>query len=331
MHDGASKENVSNMLDALLETRPYQVMFRHYNRSWRPNELPKAVFKRMVLSLQFPDEYTKGENARADTMRVRWLRYYPDLTLYERQLRQLEGTDLTKSINDGVRYAQRWLPPGWKIADFYMPVIPNGGSPAFSIDGSQGYDFLQLSQQRPLGEIDLNWLVGTVAHESHHLGLKIEVPKGLSPAEEMAFNVINICIPEGAANEFISGPPAGRVPALAGIPFHVYTPDLTAAWNERVAEEEDMVKRQSDLFDKALRGQLTQDDFDRELREYWLNGTIGRAYVLGSDMLGAIYVAFGKKAILNVLLDPRQFFELYNKALIAKPQTLRRPFLLLST
>jgi glycine betaine/choline ABC-type transport system substrate-binding protein len=33
-------------------------------------------------------------------------------------------------------------------------------------------------------------------------------------------------------------------------------------------------------------------------------------------------MAFGKKAFLNVLRDPRRFFELYNEALTAKPQTL---------
>ena len=324
MRDGGSKEKISSMLDSLLDTRPYQVMFRHYNRSWRPNELPKVVFKRMILSLQFPEEYSKGENKRADTMRMTWLAYYPDLTPYERQLYQLEATDLNKSINDGVRYAQRWLPAEWKIPDFYMPVIPNGGSPAFSIDGSQGYDFLQLSQGKPLGEIDLNRLVGTVAHESHHLGLKIEAPRGLNPAQQMAFQVVTMCIPEGAANEFISGPPAGRVPKLRSIRFHIYTPDLVAAWNAHVVEEEDMVRRQSSLLDEALRGQLTQGDFDRELREYWFNGAIGRGYVLGSEMLGAIYLAFGKRAVLDVMRDPRRLFQLYNMALAAKPRTLGR-------
>lgn len=324
MRDGGSREKISSMLDALLDTRPYQVMFLHYNRSWRPNELPKVVFKRMILSLQFPEEYSKGENTRADTMRTRWLAYYPDLTPYERQLHQLEATHLNKSINDGVRYAQRWLPPEWKIPDFYMPIIPNGGSPAFSIDGSQGYDFFQLSKEKRLGEIDLNRLVGTVAHESHHLGLKIEAPRGLNPAQQMAFQVVMMCIPEGAANEFISGPPAGRVPKLRGIPFHIYTPDLVAAWNTHVAEEEDMVRRQSDLLEQALRGQLTQEDFDRELREYWFNGAIGRGYVLGSEMLGAIYLAFGKETVLNVMRDPRRLFELYNRALAAKPRMLGR-------
>src|SRR6185369_10417267 len=108
MRSGASRETVSARLDALLQTRPYQVMFRHYNRSWRPNHLPPDVFKRMILSLQFPDAYHAGENERADTMRTRWTKFYPDLAAYESQLRQLSSAYLPRLIADGVRYAQGW-------------------------------------------------------------------------------------------------------------------------------------------------------------------------------------------------------------------------------
>jgi hypothetical protein len=166
MEDGTPRETVSIMLDTLLDTPSYQVLFRHYNRSWRPNHLPKVVFKRMILSLRFGGVYSPGENERADAMRVRWTKFYPDLSSYESQLAQLEGANLPELIKDGVRYAQGWLPPGWTIPDFSLPVIPNGGSPAFTIEDVQGYDFLQLSQGRP-GQLDLNWFMGTVAHESH--------------------------------------------------------------------------------------------------------------------------------------------------------------------
>lgn len=323
MHEGAPKEKVSGMLDTLLETRPYQLMFKHYNRSWRPNHLPKPVFKRMILSLQFEKEYSPGENERADKMRTRWTKYYPNLLLYETQLRQLEAADLHKSINDGVRYAQGWLPTEWKIPNFYLAVIPNGGSPAFTIDGAQGYDFFQLSQSGT-GEIDLNWLVGTVSHESHHLGMRSTASSGLSPADAMAYQVLTLSVAEGVATYFISGPPPGRAPALPEARFHVFTPDLAKAWNDGIAQEEDMVQHQTASLDKALAGELTQNEFDTELRDYWLNGVVGRAYVLGSEMFGAIYTAFGKEAVFSAIQDPRRLFELYDAALDAKPEALKR-------
>jgi hypothetical protein len=323
MHDGAPKEQVSGMLDTLLDTRPYQVMFKHYNRSWRPNELPKPVFKRMILSLRFPEEYSAGENERADTMRPLWAKYYPDLSVYESQLHQLEAADLHKLINEGVRFAQSWLPLEWKIPNFYLAVIPNGGSSAFAIEGTQGYDFFQLAPTP--GKIDVNELVGTVAHESHHLGIRLNPPSSLSSADAMAYRVVTLSISEGAATYFISGSPAGRAPAFPEAHFHeVFTPDLTKAWDSYVAEEEELVQRQAALLDRAVTGNLTEDAFNTELREYWLNGVIGRAYVLGSETFGAIYAAFGKTGAISAMQNPRQIFQMYNEALNAKPDLLKR-------
>jgi hypothetical protein len=323
MREGAPKEQVSSMLDTLLDTRPYQTMFKHYNRSWRPNHLPKPVFKRMILSLRFGEEYSAGENERADTMRARWTKYYPNLSPYEKQLRQLEGANLSKLINDAVRFAQEWLPPGWKIPNFYFPVIPNGGSPAFALENTQGYDFLQLSQGT-IGEIDLNWLAGTVSHESHHLGVRSTMPGSLSPADAMAYRAVNLCVAEGMATYFISGPPPGRAPAFRGTPFHVFTGELAKAWNDQVAMEEEILQHQTALLDKAVAGELTEEAFNTELREYWLNGVVGRAYTLGSEMFGAIYTAFGKEGVFAAIQDARRLFELYNAALDAKPEALKR-------
>jgi hypothetical protein len=57
MREGAPRAEVEKRLDAVLETRPYRVMFAHYNRSWRPHHLPEVVFKRMILSLRYEGAY----------------------------------------------------------------------------------------------------------------------------------------------------------------------------------------------------------------------------------------------------------------------------------
>jgi Putative zinc dependent peptidase (DUF5700) len=314
MHDGVSRENIEKRLDALLETRPYRVMFAHYNRSWRPDHLPRAVFKRMILSLRFEDAYKAGENARADAMRVHWKRFYDDLPLFEKKVQELEAAPLPKLINDGVRYAQGWLPPVWKIPGFYFPVIPNGGSPAFSIDDAQGYDFFQLP--------DIEALVGTIAHESHHLGMKTEQPDSLTQAEAMAFRVLNLAVAEGAATKFVSGSPAGCVPAIAEVRFNTFTPELTKSWKVHAANEAELVQHQVKMLDRALSGDLSEEEWSADMREYWLSGTVGRAYVIGSEMFGAIYVAFGKEKVFEAMKDPRRLFSLYNAALDAKPALL---------
>jgi hypothetical protein len=318
MHGGASRVEVERKLDAVLATRAYRVMSAHYNRSWRPGHLPGDVFRRMILSLRFADAYRVGENERADQMRVRWARFYADLPAYEKRLRQLEAVDLQELIGGAVRFAQTWLPAGWKIPDSYFAIAPNGGSPAFSIDGSQGYDFFQLPEDEE-GRINLQEVARTIGHESHHLGMQTAQPASLTPAETVAFQVLSITIAEGAATRFVSGAPAGCAPAVAGERGNGLSPELTAAWKAHAAGFEGIMKHQTVMLERALAGELSEEGLSVELREYWLNGKIGRAYVLGAEMFGAIYYALGTEAVFAAMKDPRRLFALYNAALDAKP------------
>lgn len=323
MHAGAPRDSVKAALDQLIEAPAYQTMFRHYNRSWRPHHLPPGVFERMILSLEFPAEFRVGENQRADSMQVRWRAAYADLPRYRRQLERLEDAHLRELIDRGVRYAQGWLPPGWTIPDFPLIVLPQGGSPAFAIDGAQGYDFFQIPLTAA-GDLDVDWLVGTIAHESNHLGMRGHMVELANPADSIAFGVVSMCVAEGLANEFISGPPAGRAPAVPGVPFHIFSPSLAAAWLARVEEEPAIFAHMERLLDRAARDSLSQDQLDAELREYWFEGAIGRGYVFGSEMLGAIHFAFGRDSVFAAIEDPRRMFPLYNRALDARPDSLRR-------
>jgi len=323
MHAGAPETRVKAALDSLLDTPAYWMMFRHYNRSWRPHHLPPDVFERMILSLEFPAEYQVGENARADTMLTRWRAAYANLAHYGRQLERLDSAHLPELIARGVAYAQTWLPPGWTIPDFPLIVLPQGGSPALAIDGAQGYDFFQIPTT-PAGDLDVEWLVGTIAHESNHLGMRGPELELAVPSDSVALELVTMCVAEGVANEFISGPPAGRVPAVPGVPYHVFTPALSAAWLARVEEEPAMFDRMASLLDRATRDSLSQGQLEAEMRDYWFEGAIGRAYVFGSEMLGAIHLALGRDSVFAAIQDPRRMFQLYNRSLDAKPQALGR-------
>jgi hypothetical protein len=307
----------------MLETPAYRVMFRHYNRSWRPNHLPPAVFERMILSMKYSGEYAVGENQRADSMLTRWRAAYGDLPRCERQLARLEAANLPALVNRGVTYAQGWLPPGWTIPDFNLIVLPQGGSPAFTIDGAQGYDFFQIPNTAS-GDLDVDWLVGTIAHESNHLGMRAPQASLAVASDSVALALVGLCVPEGVATEFISGPPPGRVPAIPGVPYHIFTPALIEAWNARVEEEPDMMTHMAELLDRAVHDSLGQEQLEAEMRDYWFEGAIGRAYVFGSEMLGAIELGLGRKAVFEAIEDPRRMFQLYNQAIEADPKQLAR-------
>lgn len=323
MHEGAPRDSVKAGLEKLLEAPAYRVMFRHYNRSWRPHHLPPEVFERMILSLEFPADYTVGENQRADSMLVRWRAAYADLPRYQRRLQKLEAVNLQALVERGVSYAQQWLPKGWTVPDFPMIVLPQGGSPAFAIDGAQGYDFLQLRDAAD-GTLDVDWLVGTIAHESNHLGMRSPSLPRASAGDSIALSVVNLCVAEGVANAFVSGVPAGLAPAVKGVPYHVLTPALEAAWAARVAEEPEMFAHMAELLDRASRHALTADELNSDIGGYWLAGSIGRAYVFGSEIFAAIHLAFGRRGVLEAIEDPRRLFQLYDAALDRRPDALGR-------
>jgi hypothetical protein len=154
--------------------------------------------------------------------------------------------------------------------------------------------------------------------------MQSSAPCSLSAADAMAYRVVSLCVAEGVATAFISGPPAGRAPAVPNVPFHVFTEDLAQAWHARVAEEEDILTHQIALLDQGVAGKLTEEALNAELRDYWLSGVIGRAYVLGADMFGAIHLAFGREGVFVAMKDPRRLFDMYNAALDARPEALKR-------
>lgn len=171
MYSGVTRDSASHLLDSILATPAFVTMFHHYNRSWRPNHLPPAVFKRMILSLKFPAEYSAGENQRADQMLPQWRRFYTHLAMYSANLRQLDEMNTKVMTEDAAGDARAWLPLGWSIPDYRLVMVPSGGSGGFTIDDAQGYGFFQLPRDSS-GAIIWSELRSTIAHETHHLGVR---------------------------------------------------------------------------------------------------------------------------------------------------------------
>lgn len=324
MKKGAPQEKVSSMLDSVLQTKPYQAMFRHYNRSWRPNHLPPSVFKRMILSLKFQNVYSEGENERADQMLPFWKKFYSDLDLFRRNIRQLEKADLKKLIRRSVAFAQSWLPPEWHIPDFYVPIHPNGGSRAFAIETIQGYDFFQLPRDDK-GNILLENLLLTISHESHHLGVNSSSSSSsqLGSFNSPAYSFLSLFIGEGTATKFINNYPGGCVPVIDKSRDASFdTPEVGQWWQKHSAAETELFKRFVETFERANSGQLSAKDLQNEIGQFWLAGYVSPVYFVGSELFGAIYLGYGKQGVFVAMQDPRLIPLMYNNAIKSKPDLL---------
>lgn len=319
LKDGQSLEEAEHVLDIIIKSAPYRTMFRHYNRSWRPNHLPEPVFKNMILSVRWPDKYTKGENRRADQMWPHWKKAYTNLETYERDLVQLESRDLQVEIQEAVAFAQSWLPPSMTIPDSYLIILPHGGSGAFVMPPSQGHDFFQLARE-DAGSFHLQTLAEIIAHEAHHLGLDIPYPAGMTPTDSLVFRFLTVFIGEGTATKFINNVPGGWVPRIgqlqdtpiADASRNPITRDL---WHQYIENEESIFNRMCQTVQALSNHKMDKAALNQDLRDYWMTGAVGRNYFLGSEFFGAIYFGMGKKGCFQAMEDPRRMFELYNQAI----------------
>lgn len=306
-------ETVAAKIDSVLDTKPYQIMFQHYNRSWRPNHLPEQVFKRMILSLKFKEQYNKGENQRADAMLVFWQREYENLDLYKKNLLLLEKIKLSKLIQKGVSDAQKWLPSSMKIPDFYFIILPNGGSTAFAINGNQGYDFFQLDKTQD-GLIDIQRLIDVIAHESHHLGLKTKQKPLKSSKDSLAYQFLMTFVAEGTASKFVDNLPGGRIPKISKKDSRNFDFAIKHIWEQYSEDEQAIFASFETDFEKIYNGIYNYDSVQYRMTTYWLSGLKGRAYFMGAELFGAIYNAFGKQKLFDVMEDPTLLLKTYNTA-----------------
>ncbi len=326
LKEGVSRDVAGAMLDSVLGTPPYQTMFRHYNRSWRPDHLPPSVFRQMILSVQFPAEYTAGENERADQMRPVWQRAYADLPTMLGNVRALEQIDLAARARAALDTAQAWLPAGWTIPDFPLIVIPSGGSRAFTIDQAQGYDFLQLPRDAS-GEISWDALLGTIAHESHHLGVAAHAPSLPEPArrsDAVAYQFLSMFVGEGTATKFIEAFPGGCVPSTAPDRIAPIYAEATARewWQRLSGQRVELFQRFEQVFAGAYSGAISRDSLQAEAGGYWLVGFISPVYFVGAELYGAIYHGLGKEGLFAAMRDPREVPFLYNDAIRRRPDLL---------
>lgn len=326
MKDGVPEEKASIMLDSTLKSEPYRAMFMYYNDKVHPNQLPDDVFKRMVLSLQYKNKYTKGENNIADQMLLFWMSCYNDLPRYKKIIKQLTKKDLDRSVYLGVELARSWLPPEWEMPSYRFSIVPYGGISAFESDKMQVYDLFQLPTELT-GNILWDKLITTIAMESHHRSMRINYPSGIKThSDSLAFRFISLFGEESTTSKFINNYSGGFVPAIdKSQDSSFFNIVVQKDWNIYATKESEIIERLISIFERAYNGQLTDSELDSEINQFRENVNVVSPFLfIGSELYGAVYYGFGKEGLFTVMRDPRQLFFLYNKAILSNPGKLSR-------
>lgn len=306
-------------LDQILAGPSYQAMFRHYNRSWRPDHLPPSAFRDMILGALAGG--APPENDRASQMRPRWDAAVSDIQRLSRDVRAIEALVDRGLVEDALAQAERWLPPGQAIPVQRVHLLLDGGSFPWAHEGNVGVDLLQLPRTAHDAGIDLEALGPMLAHEFHHIGLAAAwgtaETGALTDEESLALRFLRFLAGEGAAMKFVNNAPGGRAPALSTRATPDFGEAMQADWAVYRREETALWASAQDLLLRILEGQATAQDMAAEMREYWLPGpprVLGRNYYVGAELLGAVYHYAGWDAAARLMTDPRCLLTAFDEA-----------------
>jgi hypothetical protein len=206
-----------------------------------------------------------------------------------------------------------YLPASAAIRAKVFPVIkPRGNS--FVWEGSTNPAiFLYLDPEMSRAKFE-----NTVAHELHHIGLT-SVGDGYDRAIA--------ALPERAraVADWVSAFGEGfAMLAAAGGPDidpHAASSDAERArWNHDMANSEADLQAVNAFFLDVLAGKFAnRDAIDEKASSFF--GTQGPWYTVGYKMAVTVERRFGRPALIETMLDPRQLLRLYNQAAAEKNAT----------
>jgi hypothetical protein len=220
--------------------------------------------------------------------------------------------DLNQLKKAGVRdasleLARQYLPDDADISNrFYVVLF--GASSAFSVGDENGFDLLQLPK-RPSGEIFVENVIETFAHEMHHSGFSSCTEKHMTDVEnEDGIMLAGLLAAEGMPTYFINRV-RENLPVLKA---------STNEWHQMLAAQwKDNLARLPELYaqaEKDIRLNMNGGIGQQEIFETWMSGLQGPAYVLGSDMFAVIEEYLGLEEAKRIAQDYRRLLSIYNRA-----------------
>lgn len=317
MKNKALKERVEKRIDKLLSHKDYAVFFTFYKNN-NSRGLNKSDFKNMILSLRWPEHHTRGKNRTVDLMRSMWQRVYNNLQHLQHKINRLKKINLNALIKKSVRKANEWLPPGMKAKTFNFVILADGLSSAYQMGSYQVYDIFQIPIDRK-GDIDKELFGEIIAHESHHSGITGRT-KSYSGKEYLLSRFLSIFIIEGSATKLVNNVYGKFVEKInKGKEIHYFKAipgiNLERAWRNMFSQENEMFKRFFNTVGKIMKGEYNSYNVNKELNSYWMAPGSAKYYLIGSELMGAVYFGFGKKGCFEVMKDYTKLIPMYHKSI----------------
>lgn len=307
INSGANDDAVRAFyMEHIVPTRGCRAIIQHWARfrRWDAEEL----FSFIMTGLgRIPsEEKTEEEDGSLTFFGMRrqlWREAADNTERMRRDLLSLKQADMQQ----GIRIARSFL-PGEAVLDAGFSFVLFGASTAFSVGRENGFDFLQLPRTSE-GSLDIDRIVGIIAHELHHAGFAALHKKTMAEVSDQdRLMLLGILAAEGMPTYFIDE---------MQIRIHEYRNSRNEVMNRVAADWDNHSRRLDELFRQAekdlwanLEGRMSQQDIMTE----WMAGYKGPAYVLGAKIIEVVDTYLGREAAISIAGDYRKLIRLYNRA-----------------
>lgn len=288
-------------------TEGCQSIIKHWQRFRNWNEDIFFNFIMEALNRIPTDKSLKNEDGSLTPFGLRqslWLQALNNTERLRADLKILKEARLREAALD---LARKYLPEEADISNrFYVVLF--GASSAFSVGEENGYDLLQLPKG-PDGQLDLQNIVETFAHEMHHSGFLNCTDQHMSEVKNKERILLpGILAAEGMPTHFINRVKE-NLHLLKSSP-NEFSSQLVSQWEENLSRLPELYQEAEKDIELNMKGEIGQ----KEIFEKWVSGLQGAAYVLGSDMFSVIERYLGLEEAKNVARDYRLLLSVYNAA-----------------
>ena len=304
---GADEEAIRDrFFRDVAPTQGCQVTVRHWARfrEWDEGRLYTFILQGLGR-VAHPDPLTNpdGSLTLLGRRRALWTTGLEDPAALRADLQGLRNASLQVSA---VELALQYLPEGADVTNAFYVVL-FGGSSAFSVGEENGYDLLQTPKTAG-GEIDVDEVLRTFAHEMHHSGFSNETARHMKGFDSEGLDLLATLASEGMATCFIS---------RTRERLDDYRRSGNPMWRNLVADWDRHLTRLPELYAEAerdIRRTLSGEVTNGEVFDHWMDGTQGPAYILGADMCATIEAELSADAARPIAQDYRRLLAVYNRA-----------------
>jgi Putative zinc dependent peptidase (DUF5700) len=151
----------------------------------------------------------------------------------------------------------------------------------------------------------------TLAHELHHIGYGTACPKQETTEQikQQPQNVQTVIRYLGAFGEGFAMLAAAGGPDIH--PHAVSDEKDRERWDRDVANFNEDLKKVEKFFLDVLANRLGEEDINKTVSSFF--GVQGPWYTVGWKMCVMIEKAFGRRALIEAMCDPRKLLPLYNR------------------